>query len=63
MPQRLAGTMEAALEFADEQTAKGRHCGVIFVDDFIGTGGKRPQRVGEVQRDGCGAHWGEEARS
>lgn len=38
VPQRLVGTMEAALEFADEQTIKGRHCGVIFVDDFIGTG-------------------------
>ena len=38
MPQRLTGTMDAALEFADEQTRKGRQCGVIFVDDFVGTG-------------------------
>ena len=35
----LAGSMDNALEFVDELQRKGRGCAVVFIDDFIGTGG------------------------
>lgn len=35
----LVGSMEDAAKFVMEQGKKDRICGVVFVDDFIGTGG------------------------
>lgn len=38
-PQHLTGTAEDAVRFVEEQARKDRFCAVVFVDDFIGTGG------------------------
>ena len=35
----LVGSMEDAVRFVGEQDDKNRECAVVFVDDFIGTGG------------------------
>ena len=39
LPSHRCGSIEDAVEFAAGQIARGRTCGIVFVDDFIGTGG------------------------
>ena len=39
LPSPSVGSMEDAVRFVDNQAKKDRGCAVVFVDDFIGTGG------------------------
>ena len=39
LPAQLTGRMEEALKFVSESASTMKSCAVIFVDDFVGTGG------------------------
>ena len=39
LPRARVGDAAEAVDFAAAEVKKGGHCGVIFVDDFVGTGG------------------------
>ena len=57
-PTTRTGSMQDAVQFVAEQRGKKRGCGVIFVDDFIGTGASCSEGLeafrGEMIRVGGG---------
>ena len=53
----LVGSMDEAVTFVEGQQRRGRECAVVFVDDFVGTGGSCVEGL-KVFRGKLDAHGG-----